>query len=187
MAKPILMFISSTTLLVLPLALSFALLLGAAASAVAGDEVFTDAQWGQTAGSKQLTPTVAPVGSSLLAIGGSLLLVIALAVVLGWLVKRLGVKRFVQAKGRYIEVIDSVPLGFKRQASLVRIGDIVVLVGVGEHELITLATLPASTVLSEALATPRPASSIVAEVSAASQAAPPDPAFRSLLAKVIKG
>ena len=187
MAKPILMFISSTTLLALPLALSFALSLGAAAPAVASEEVFTDAQWGQTAGSKSATPTASPVESSLLAIGGSLLLVIALAVVLGWLVKRLGVKRFVQAKGRYIEVIDSVPLGFKRQASLVRIGDIVVLVGVGEHELTTLATLPASTVLSEAMTTSKAASAIVAEVPAVSQAAPPDPAFRSLLAKVIKG
>jgi flagellar biosynthetic protein FliO len=124
------------------------------------------------------------VGSSLLAIGGSLLLVIALAVVLGWLVKRLGVKRLIQAKGNYLEVIESVPLGFKRQASLLRIGDIVVVVGVGEQELVTLATLPASTVLREPPAALKPA----AETSSVPPAmAAPDPAFRVLLNKVIKG
>ena len=178
MAKPILMFISATMLVALPLFTP---------RAVAVEEVFTDAQWGQNASAKTATPNASPVGSSLLAIGGSLLVVIALALVLGWMVKRLGVKRLVQAKGRYLEVIESVPLGFKRQASLVRIGDIVVLVGVGEHELTTLATLPASTVLREAPAMSKQASVIVAEIPVASHAAPADPAFRSLLAKVIKG
>ena len=172
MAKPILMFISATMLVAMPLI---------APRVFAADEVFTDAQWSQTANARPATPDASPVGSSLLAIGGSLVFVIALAVVLGWLVKRLGFKRLVQAKGRYIEVIESVPLGFKRQASLVRIGDIVVLVGVGEHELTTLATLPASTVLREAPATLTPAAP------AEPATAPPDPAFRSLLAKVIKG
>lgn len=188
MAKPILMFISATVLAALPLTTP---------TASAAEEVFTDAQWSQTAASKSATPTASPVGSSLLAIGGSLLFVLALAVVLGWMVKRLGVKRLVQAKGRYLEVIESVPLGFKRQASLVRIGDIVVLVGVGEHELTTLATLPASTVMREALSSSAMASSALSSSGQSSPAlaapgvppapAPADPAFRSLLAKVIKG
>lgn len=171
MAKPLLMFISATVSLVLPLAMP--------ASGYA-EEVFTDSQWSQTTAGKPAAPSASPVGSSLLAIGGSLLVVVALALVLGWLVKRLGVKRLIQAKGRYLEVIESVPLGFKRQASLLRIGDIVVVVGVGEHELVTLATLPASTVLRE---TPTAA----APVAPPPAVVEPDPTFRTLLSKVIKG
>ncbi len=185
MAKPILMFISATVLVLLP---------GIMPVAAYAEEVFTDSQWNQTAASKPAVPDASPVGSSLLAIGGSLLVVIALAVVLGWLVKRLGVKRLIQAKGNYLEVIESVPLGFKRQASLLRIGDIVVVVGVGEHELVTLATLPASTVLREPPAALTPAAlksaalKPVAETSPVPSAMPaPDQAFRVLLNKVIKG
>ena len=176
MAKPNLMFISATMLLAALLT----------ASAYATEEIFTDAQWSQTAASKSAAPSASPVGSSLLAIAGSLVFVIALAVVLGWLVKRLGVKRLVQAKGRYIEVLDSVPLGFKRQASLVRIGDIVVLVGVGEHELTTLATLPASTVLRDTPVSPVAHSEQGSPIMPTA-APPPDRTFHTLLAKVIKG
>ncbi len=169
------MFISATGLLILPLTVS----VGGYA-----EEVFTDSQWSQTAASKPAAPSASPVGSSLLAIGGSLLVVVALALVLGWLVKRLGVKRLIQAKGRYLEVIESVPLGFKRQASLLRIGDIVVVVGIGEHELVTLATLPASTVLRELPSAPTPLTPVLPGFAVATE---PDPTFRTLLSKVIKG
>lgn len=172
MVKAIPLSISATTLLLLPLA-------------ARGEEVFTDAQWSQSAAAKPATTSTTPVGSPLLAIAGSLVFVILLAVALGWLVKRLGVKRLVRSKGAYLEVIESVPLGFKRQASLIRLGDIVVLVGVGEHELTTLATLPAASVLREgpaalvADAAPKPVVD--------APAAPIDPTFRSLLTKVLKG
>jgi len=180
-AKPIVLFISATGLLVI-----------SAVRAAGAEEIFTDAQWGQKNGSSTAaSATESPVGSSLLAIGGSLAVVIAAALVLGWLVKRLGVQRLVQVKGRYVEVLESVPLGFKRHASLVRIGDIVVLVGVGEHELVTLATLPASTVVREvspAVVPLAPTSRVPGPlVPSPPMQAPPDPAFRSLLAKVIKG
>ena len=150
----------------------------------AAEDVFTDAQWSQSAGPKASAPSAAPVGSSLMAIGMSLVAVIALAVLLGWLVKRLGVKRLVQSKGRYLEVIESVPLGFKRQVSLVRLGDVVVLVGVGEHELTTLATLPVTSVIRDEPMAPSPSGSPTV---APTSSAPPDSAFRALLTKVLKG
>lgn len=164
------------------LSTSATILLWLAPLGAAAEEVFTDAQWSQTsAAAPHAQPSGEIVGKSLLSIGISLVVVIALALVLGWLVKRLGVKRLVQAKGRHLEVVDSVALGFKRQASLLRIGDQVVLVGVGEHEVTHLATLPAA-VLDERTAEPVPAAP-------AEPAAPavPDPAFRTLLGKVLKG
>lgn len=161
---------------------SATILLWLAPQGSAAEEVFTDAQWSQTsAAAPRAQPSGEIVGKSLLSIGMSLGVVIALALVLGWLVKRLGVKRLVQARGRHLEVVDSVALGFKRQASLLRIGDQVILVGVGEHEVTHLATLPA-TVLEERKAEPAP-------VTPAEPSAPaaPDPAFRTLLGKVLKG
>ena len=146
-------------------------------------EVFTDDQWSHsTATAPSAQPTGEIVGKSLLSIGLSLVAVLALAILLGWLVKRLGVKRLVQAKGQYLEVIESVPVAFKRQVSLLRLGDQVVLVGVGEHEVTHLATMPAS-ILVDRERTP----AAVAEVQpSAPPATPPDPAFRTLLGKVLK-
>lgn len=162
---------------------SATILLWLGPTASAAEEVFTDAQWTQTsAAAPRAQPSGEIVGKSLLSIGMSLAVVIALALVLGWLVKRLGVKRLVLAKGRHLEVVDSVALGFKRQASLLRIGDQVILVGVGEHEVTHLATLPAS-VLEERGA----GSEETAPAPAPAVAAPPDPAFSRLLGKVLKG
>lgn len=164
------------------LSTSATILLWLAPLGPAAEEVFTDAQWSQTsAAAPRAQPSGEIVGKSLLSIGISLVVVIALALVLGWLVKRLGVKRLVQAKGRHLEVVDSVALGFKRQASLLRIGDRVILVGVGEHEVTHLATLPAS-VLEERKAEAAPVAAAEPAIAAA-----PDPAFGNLLRKVLKG
>jgi flagellar biogenesis protein FliO len=175
-AKTIRLSISATTLL---------LALGQARS----EEVFTDAQWNQASPvTPRAQPTGEVVGKSLMSIGISLAFVLALAVFLGWLVKRLGVKRLVQAKGRHLVVVDNVSLGFKRQASLVRLGNHVVLIGLGEHEVTHLATFPASILeQDEAVAQPKPG----AEAVPPSAAIPPaaevqDPAFRNLLATVLK-
>jgi flagellar protein FliO/FliZ len=155
-------------------------------AATASEPVFTDAQWTAAAPRPNpAAPTTDLVGSSLLSIGISLAAVIALAVFLGWLVKRLGVKRLVQPKGRHLEVVDSVALGFKRQASLIRLGDQVILVGISEQGVSHLATLPAhilggETALGVSGVLPAPASG-------AAPVPPPDPAFRNLLTKVLKG
>jgi flagellar biosynthetic protein FliO len=160
-----------------------------AAGQVSAEEVFTDAQWNQASPViPRAQPTGEIVGKSLVSIGLSLAFVLALAVFLGWLVKRLGVKRLVQAKGRHLNVVDSVSLGFKRQASLVRLGNQVVLIGLGEHELTHLATFPASILeQDEAVAPPKAEGD-----SKPTAAVPPpaaevqDPAFRNLLASVLK-
>jgi flagellar biosynthetic protein FliO len=114
-------------------------------------------------------------------------LVLALAVFLGWLVKRLGVKRLVQPKGRHLSVVDSVSLGFKRQASLVRVGHQVVLIGVGEHEVTHLGTFAAA-ILDQG--EPTVPALISADPSAPANppasAGPQDPAFRTLLNSVLK-
>ena len=174
-AKTIRLSISATTLLLGQVQLG-------------AEEVFTDAQWNQAATvAPRAQPTAEIVGKSLLSIGLSLAFVLALAVFLGWLVKRLGVKRLVQPKGRHLSVVDTVTLGFKRQASLVRLGNQVVLVGVGEHEVTHLGTFPAAVLDQE-----QPAAVAVASAEVGAPASPPapvepqDPAFRNLLSTVLK-
>ena len=175
-AKTIRLSISATTLLLGQLQLG-------------AEEVFTDAQWNQAAPvTPRAQPTTEVVGKSLLSIGLSLAFVLALAVFLGWLVKRLGVKRLVQAKSRHLSVVDNVSLGFKRQASLVRLGNQVVLIGLGEHELTHLATFPASILeQDDSAALPKSGSETVPVSAAMPPAAEvQDPAFRNLLTAVLK-
>jgi flagellar biosynthetic protein FliO len=177
--KPILLSISATMLLAL-----------VGLGATAAEPVFTDAQWAATsAATSKATPTGELVGSSLLSIALSLAVVVALAVVLGWLVKRLGVKRLVQPKGRHLEVLDAIGVAYKRQVTLVRIGNQAVLIGLGEHEMTHLATLPLSVIdLPAAAVSPLPgAVAVTGGVPTSEMPAPPDPAFRTLLTKVLKG
>jgi len=65
-----------------------------------------------------------------------------------------------------------VPIGFKRQATLLRFGDQVVLIGLGEHECCHLGTFAASI-----LATP-------AEPTTPAIVVKPDAAFAGILAKL---
>lgn len=122
-----------------------------APAAQTGKDLISDAEWNRSAPGVTAAPASTPnAGRSLASVGVSLLAVVALAIGLGYLAKRLGVRRLVQGRGRHLEVIESIPIAPKRSVALVRIGEHVVLVGIGEHELSTLATLPAS-VLAERL------------------------------------
>jgi flagellar biosynthetic protein FliO len=108
----------------------------------------------------------------------SLLAIIAVAGGLAWAARKFGMKRVLPGRGRHLTVIETVPLGFKRSVSLVRIGDQVLVVGQGEHDLSHLATLPASvldgpTPTSAPTATPAPEPSV--------PTTPPPSAFRALL------
>ncbi len=113
----------------------------AATAAESSGDLISETEWNRSSGTPT-TPTSGEVaGKSIAGIAASLVVVLFLVVALGWLVKRLGVRRLMPQKGRHLEVLDTVPLAFKRQVSLVRIGDQAVLVGVGEHELTHLATI----------------------------------------------
>jgi len=116
---------------------------------LAADPVFTNEEWdrAQAVQRTSATPgaTAAPAtGPALVSIGLSLAAVVTLAVVLGWVVKKAGVKRLLPRRGEHLEVLESLPLAFKRQVYLVLVGDQVVLVGSGEHELTTLGSFPAA-------------------------------------------
>lgn len=164
------------------LLLCLPLLALAAADPATAPGVFSDAEW---ASSQPATPGPAAAAPTATAVVGSvavsLVVVVGVAVGLGLLLKRLGVRRLVAGKGRHLEVVESVPVAFKRQVSLVRIGDQVVLVGVGEHELCHLGTLPASVLALPPAAAP-------AAPSPAVPAAPVAPsAFQQVLARLAKG
>ncbi len=142
-------------------------LLGAAETA-SGADLFTEAEWQATARPSASAATVAPpaLGPSIATLGVGVLAVAALALGLGWMAKRLGARRLVQGRGRHLEILEVVPLAYKRQMALVKIGDQVVLVGIGEHELAHLATLPAAAVLTATptTAAPVPAASAFAQI-----------------------
>lgn len=122
-----------------------------------GEEVFTDAEWTRA---RPATSAAVAGQSSGMAVAGVMLslgAVVALAVGLGWLLRKVGMKRVLPGKGRHLEVLETVPVAFKRQVSLIRVGDQVVLVGLGEHEMHALATLPAAGVVPPVSAAPPPA------------------------------
>jgi len=143
--------------------------------------LFTDAEWqrGQGGGAVSASPDSGVVGK---AIGGLLLSLVAIAVVAGvlaYLLRKLGMRRVLPGRGRHLSVIETVPLGFKRSVSLLRIGDQVLVVGQGEHDLSHLATLPASVLDA------RPEKTTQAEMADAPvtpvPSAPPASAFRAVL------
>ncbi len=98
--------------------------------------------------------TSADVGSTLVTMLGSLILVVGIAVALGLALRRLGAtRRWLHPHGRHMEVIESVPLGLKRSITLVRIGGQVLVVGHGEQQMAHLATLDADAVQGDGSAT----------------------------------
>jgi flagellar biosynthetic protein FliO len=113
----------------------------------------SDTEWGKAAPGPASGPAGSGVaGQAAVSMMLSLAAVVAVALLLALAVKKLKVRRLLPGRGRHLQVIETVPLGFKRAVSLVRIGDQVLVLGQGEHEVSHLATLPAS-VLDEA---PRP-------------------------------
>jgi flagellar biogenesis protein FliO len=147
--------------------------------------LFSDAEWNRhnsavttsaSATSAQVGSEV-PVGPSIASLLGGLVLVVGLAVGLGWTAKRLGMKRLIQGQGKHLTVIETVPIGFKRQATLLRLGDQVLVVGLGEHECCHLGTFAAAA-LGLPNTTPAQPSPLPAK---------PDGAFAGILAKLNSG
>lgn len=108
----------------------------------------TEADYQAIGRSGEVTEIGAPanVGSTLVTMLGSLILVVGIAVALGLALRRLGAtRRWMRPHGRHMEVVESVPLGLKRSVSLVRIGNQVLVVGHGEQQMAHLATLDVAT------------------------------------------
>jgi flagellar biogenesis protein FliO len=109
--------------------------------------LFSDAEWthaqaqGHAPGQSGTTDVASRAAFGLLLSVG---LIIGVAVILAFAAKRWGMRRILPGRGRHMEVIETVPLAFKRSVSLVRIGDQLLVVGQGEHELHHLALLPAN-------------------------------------------
>ena len=148
--------------------------------------VFSDAEWNSSRPADAAAPSSGAVlGRAAFGLGISLTVIIALAVGLGLVVKKLGKRRLLPGRGRHLEVIETVPLGFKRAVSLIRLGDQVLVVGQGEHELHHLATLPASVLGHDAQPETDPLmpSPAVPPVSSA----PPNATFRTMLERLGSG
>jgi flagellar biosynthetic protein FliO len=141
-----------------------------AAAGAATPAFFTDAEW--TASAPRPAPVGGPGLGAVAGVAGALLAVAALAVGLGWLAKRAGVNRVMPRRGAHLEVVDTLPMGFKRSLTLVKLGDQLVLVGQAEQGMQALGTFPAS------LIAPPPADP---SAPPAPPAEPPPSAFANLL------
>lgn len=143
--------------------------------------VFSDAEWQRTQGGAAAAPSDGSgvVGKAAVGLLLSLLAIAVVAAGLAYLARKFGMRRVLPGRGRHLTVIETVPLGFKRSVSLVRIGDHVLVVGQGEHDLSHLATLPAS-VLDEQPAKPTPTETVAAPI-ISTPATPPPSAFRAVL------
>ncbi len=107
-------------------------------------ELIPDADWDRSRKSTAPADSGAAATSAVVPMLISLVVVVGLAIGLGWLAKRVGAKRAFAGRGRHGEVIETIPIGYKRSVTLLRVGDHLVLIGQGEHELSNLGTLPAS-------------------------------------------
>jgi flagellar protein FliO/FliZ len=150
----------------------------ASASAASAAPLFSDAEWQHGQGGA----TQPQSGSGVVAKAGLglLLSLVAIAIIAGVLaivLRKLGMRRVLPGRGRHLTVIETVPLGFKRSVSLLRIGDQVLVVGQGEHDLSHLATLPAS-ILNEP--TPKTVEPVI-DAPIVGQPPPPASGFRAVL------
>lgn len=107
--------------------------------------VFTDVEWSKAQPAAVVTPsTSAPtapsVGASIASLAVGLLVVIGLALALGWAAKRFGVQRFMARRGAHLEMLETLAVAPKRQLCLVRFGDQAVLVGVSDQGFTALGT-----------------------------------------------
>ncbi|MBN8526040.1 MAG: flagellar biosynthetic protein FliO [Planctomycetes bacterium] len=139
-------------------------LLGAALAA--GDApLFTDQEWTGAQPAAARPAAEAPGWGSIATLGGGLVLVVALAVGLGWTAKRLNARRLLGGRGRSMELVETIQIGPRRQLALVSVAGQWLVVGLGDKELTHIATLPAPP--------PAPAS------------APPPSPFASELARLV--
>ncbi len=144
--------------------------------------VFSDAEWQRS----QSGPAAAPpegsgvVGKAAVGLLVSLMAIAVVAAGLAYAARKFGMRRVLPGRGRHLTVIETVPLGFKRSVSLLRIGDQVLVVGQGEHDLSHLATLPAS-ILDEPSSRPVPVEAQAVHPPPAPTTPPPSSAFRAVL------
>jgi flagellar protein FliO/FliZ len=174
------MSITSSVPVVKRIALSL-LATGALSAVEAAPDLITAEEW-QRSESRPGQTTAPSAAGGLASIGGSLVLVVILVIGLGFLVKRLGVRRLLPSKGRHLELLDTLPIAYKRQVALVRLGDQAVLIGLGEHDLHALGSVPLAKLSAEmAVAEPEPV-----VTSATPPPAPPsDPAFARTLQRML--
>jgi flagellar protein FliO/FliZ len=145
--------------------------------------LISDAEWNAAQGAATKVATGSPVGTgTVVTMVVGVLAVVALAVLLGWLAKRMGVAKALGGRGRNLQVVETVTLAPKRQLALVRLGDQLLVVGLGEREVSHIATMPAT-----AIAAPVAPVATPAEGAAPPPAAPTpeNSAFRATLDRLI--
>ena len=105
--------------------------------------VFSDTEWAATQAPAARPAAEAPGWGAVASMGLGLLVVVGLAIGLGYAAKRLGARRLLGGRGRNLELLETIQIGPRRSLALVRLGGQWLVVGMGEKELSHIATLPA--------------------------------------------
>lgn len=152
-------------------------------SAIPVAPLFSDVEWqhGQGGNAQPQTGSGSVVAKAGLGLLLSLVAIAVIAGVLAVILRKMGMKRVLPGRGRHLTVIETVPLGFKRSISLLRIGDQVLVVGQGEHDLSHLATLPASILDEPTTKKVQPVDTSGVDAPTVAQPTPPAAGFRAVL------
>ena len=126
-----------------PICLTVCLTVCTAIGLHAGDTpVFSDQEWAASQ-PRAAAPATAPGWGTVASMGLGLVVVVGLAVGLGFAAKRLNAKRLLGGRGRNLELLETIQIGPRRSLALVRLGGQWLVVGLGEKELTHIATMAA--------------------------------------------
>jgi flagellar biogenesis protein FliO len=115
--------------------------------------LFTDAEWNRNApsgtgdgsgkGSAGGLSGASVIGQAAIGLGTTLLIIVGLAYGIMVLNRRYGMRRLLPNRsGAHVQIMETVPLGFKKSVCVIKFHDSLIMVGQGEHELCHLATIP---------------------------------------------
>ncbi|MEK7412301.1 MAG: flagellar biosynthetic protein FliO, partial [Planctomycetota bacterium] len=118
--------------------------------------LFSDQEWNATQAPVAKSAEATSASSTAMTMLIGLLLVIFVALGLGWALRRMQARKFVGGRSRSLELLETVAIAPRRSLVLVRCGTHWLVIGVGEKELVNVATLPAPAATPDVAATPMP-------------------------------
>lgn len=103
--------------------------------------LFSDQEWTSSQTPIATTAETTSAGSAALTMLLGLVLVILMAIGLAWMVRRMQSRKLIGGRGRNLELLETVAIAPRRSVALVRCGNQWLVIGVGEKELVMVASM----------------------------------------------